>query len=182
MPLSKPAPRKHFHSRDIRCRGYRRDDGLWDIEGSMIDTKTYSFDNQDRQGVAAGEPVHHMLIRLTIDDDLVIQAAEAATEAGPYSICGDITPTFEKLKGFTIGPGWRREVTRLVSGTAGCTHLRDMLSGPLAVTAMQTVLPARQRRHASDDEAPPPIIDSCHAYAADGPIVERQWPQFFKKD
>ena len=51
MPLEKPHPRKHIHTRDIQCLGYQRDDGLWDIEGTIMDTKTYSFDNIDRGGV-----------------------------------------------------------------------------------------------------------------------------------
>ena len=45
MPLSQAAPRQHIHTREIVCRGYLRDDGLWDIEGSICDVKTYSFDN-----------------------------------------------------------------------------------------------------------------------------------------
>ena len=33
MPLSEPtAPRKHLHTRNGECRGYLRDDGLWEIE------------------------------------------------------------------------------------------------------------------------------------------------------
>ena len=61
MPLEKPQPRKHIHTRDIQCRGYHRDDGLWDIEGTIMDTKTYSFDNIDRDGIPAGEPLHHQM-------------------------------------------------------------------------------------------------------------------------
>jgi len=177
MPLSKPTNRNHLHSREIQCRGFKRDDGLWDIEGSIIDTKTYSFNNIDRGSVGAGEPVHYMAIRLTLDDGLLIHAAEAVTEASPYRICGNITPTFERLKGLTIGAGWRKEVMRLMGGVIGCTHLRDLLIGPLAVTAMQTVIAAHKRRHSADETTKPPIIDSCYAYATDGPIVERQWPQ-----
>ena len=45
--LSRPARREHIHTRDIRCRGFRREDGLWDIEVTLEDTKTYSFDNRD---------------------------------------------------------------------------------------------------------------------------------------
>ena len=72
MTLTKPPPRKHLHTRDIQCKGYLRDDGLWDIEGRIIDTKTYSFENFDRGGVASGEAVHHMEIRLTVDRKSVV--------------------------------------------------------------------------------------------------------------
>ncbi|MCU0838675.1 MAG: DUF2889 domain-containing protein [Rhodospirillales bacterium] len=177
MPLSKAAPRQHLHTREIRCRGFRRDDGLWDIEGTLEDTKSYSFDNRDRDGVAAGEAVHRMGIRLTIDDDMRVHAAEASTDAGPFDVCGDITPRFADLAGLVIGPGWRKAVLARMAGVAGCTHLTELLVGPVTTTAMQTVFAARARRLATADAAArPPIIDTCHALRGDGPIVAREWP------
>ncbi len=86
MPLSPPAPREHMHTRHIECRGYRREDGLWDIEGHITDVKTYSFKNQWRGEIASGEPVPEMWLRLTVDDELLIHAAEAATDAGPFQV------------------------------------------------------------------------------------------------
>src|ERR1700754_4725190 len=81
MPLSKAKPRRAMHTREVICRGYLRDDGLWDIEGSITDVKAYSV--PDSQTVA-GEPVHHMLMRLTIDNDFVVHDVEVSTEAGPH--------------------------------------------------------------------------------------------------
>ena len=37
MPLPSPAPRTHIHARTVRLDGYRRADGLWDIEGHLTD-------------------------------------------------------------------------------------------------------------------------------------------------
>ena len=51
MPLSAPVPRQLLHRRIVQCTGYRREDGLWDIEGQLVDTKAYSFPNEDRGGV-----------------------------------------------------------------------------------------------------------------------------------
>jgi hypothetical protein len=180
VPLSKAEPRDHVHSREIRCRGYRRADQLWDIEAVLEDTKTYSFDNVDRAGVAAGEPVHRMAIRLTVDDDMRVHAVEAVTDAAPFHICGDITPRFRELVGLVVGPGWRKAVMARMAGVCGCTHLTELLLGPVTTTAMQTVAAARARRAAADPQGqmPPPILNTCHALAADGPIVARQWPQF----
>jgi hypothetical protein len=179
MGLSRAVAREHLHSRDIHCRGFRRTDGLWDIEGVLEDSKTYSFDNRDRGGIAAGEAVHRMAIRLTVDDDMRVHAAEAATEAGPFHICGDIAPRFAELVGLTIGPGWRRAVLARMAGVAGCTHLTELLLGPLTTTAMQTVFAARERRLGTADGATKPsIIDTCHALRSDGPIVAREWPAF----
>ena len=47
MPLSTSAPRQLMHNRAIECRGYQREDGLWDIEGHLVDTKTYPTSARD---------------------------------------------------------------------------------------------------------------------------------------
>ena len=180
MTLSRPARREHIHTRDIRCRGFRRQDGLWDIEATLEDTKTYSFANHDRGGIVAGEPIHRMHLRLTIDDGLTVQAAEAATEAGPFDLCGAITPVFESLVGLRIGPGWRSAVIERMGGVKGCTHLTELLLGPLTTTAMQTVASARSRRQEGTvDGRPPPILDTCHALARTSDVVRRQWPEHY---
>ena len=180
MPISKPDPRDLIHTRTIQCTGYKRKDGLWDIDGCMTDTKTYTFNSVDRKHIASGEPIHHMLMRLTIDDHMIVQNAEASTEFAPYHVCGNINDNFIQLRGLTIGPGWRLAVNQAMGGTHGCTHLRDLLIGPLAVTAYQTIIPMRQKLE-PDKQPPlrPAIIGTCHAYAPDGNIVERQWPQFY---
>jgi len=181
MALSKPHPRSHLHNRDIRCRGYKREDGLWDIEAELIDTKTYQFDNIDRGGVAAGEPVHHMWIRLTLDDELVVQKAEAAIDASPYTLCPEITPALDALEGLAVVAGWRRNVIKCLGGTKGCTHITDLLCGPVAVTAHQTIFAAKERRKSAKDGQRPPQINTCHAYAQNSDIVRRQWPDFFEE-
>jgi hypothetical protein len=182
MALSRPERREHIHSRDIRCRGFRREDGLWDIEATLEDTKTYSFANQDRGGIAAGEPIHRMHLRLTLDDDLVVRAAEAATEAGPFDLCGAITPVFANLIGLRIGPGWRKAVVERMGGVKGCTHLTELLLGPVTTTATQTIAASRARRQeASADGRPPPILDTCHALARTSDVVRRHWPEFHEE-
>ena len=164
--MNKPARRKHIHTRDIRCQGYHREDGLWDIEAALVDTKTYAFDNEDRGGISAGEPLHGMHIRLTVDEDLVVHEAEAAVTASPFAICGDITGSYRSLKGLAIGPGWIKSVTRRLGRTQGCTHLTGMLLGPLAAVAYQTVLAPRKN---SEQEGEPPLLNTCHALASTRP-------------
>ena len=50
MPLSQPAERELTHTRVVTCRGFQRSDGLFDIEGRIVDTKPYRFRNRDRGG------------------------------------------------------------------------------------------------------------------------------------
>lgn len=180
MPLSKPTGRELLHERDITIHGYRRTDGRFDIEAHLVDTKSYSFPNEDRGEIPAGEPLHEMWVRLTVDENLMIEASEAVTEHGPYMICPDAAPNFARLAGLRIGRGFLRAAGERVGGVAGCTHLRELLQ-QLGTTAIQTLYAVRvHKEEAEDAEARRPrMLNSCYAYAADGPVVRRRWPKFY---
>lgn len=180
--LSPAAPREPIHHRQVACRGYRRADGLWDIEGHLVDVKTYPFANAERGEIAPGEPLHDMWLRLTVDDQLTVIRAEAATVAGPFAVCPAITPAFARLEGLRIGPGWRRAVHARLGGVHGCTHLVELL-GPLATTAYQTVHTWRAKREPTLETARPPRhLDSCHALARDGEVVRAHYPRWYTGD
>lgn len=180
MPLSPPAPRQKLHTRTIVIEGYRREDGLFDIEARLDDTKTYPFANEDRGEIAPGEKLHGMLMRLTIHEDMMVVACEANTEFGPYAVCPAIAPNFANLAGLRIGPGWTRRVKEVVGGVKGCTHLVELL-GPMATVAFQTLVVVRRKKQAASS-GPPALLNTCHAYAADGPMVARRWPEYAKAE
>ncbi len=173
MPLSPPAGRSLLHLRDIALRGYRRNDGLFDVEAQLTDTKTYPIRNRDRGEIAPGEPLHGMWLRLTVDEDMVIVRCEAATDYAPYDVCPQAAPNFSQLEGARIGPGFGRAVRERVGGTLGCTHLREVLA-QMATVAFQTMHPVRRKREAVAPARPSPLIGTCLAYAADGPVVLRE--------
>lgn len=178
MPLSPPVARQHLHTRTVTCQGFRRDDGLWDIEGHMTDIKTYDFPNRDRGGaIKAGEPIHEMWVRVTLDDDLVIQDIEVRTDHAPFTICPDITPVFDELKGIGMSRGFLREVRQRFSGRNGCTHIVELFA-PMATAAFQTIVPLLRRERGANQR--PGIIDTCHALAADGDVVKAEWPQWWE--
>ncbi len=180
MPLSEPAPREHIHTREVRCRGFRREDGLWDIEGQLVDTKTYAFDNRSRGTVEPGDPVHDMWIRLTIDDGLEIHAVEAVTDKHPFPECPDIAPDYSRMVGTRIRPGWTRTVRDRLGKQHGCTHLTRLLQ-ELAVVAAQTVWPLRKRTESKDEPArKPPMLDTCHALRSDGEAVREHFPKWYR--
>jgi hypothetical protein len=170
MPIPAPSvEREPLHARDLIMRGYRRADGLYDIEGQLIDTKSEPFESMDRGRVEPGVPLHGMWLRITVGEDMVIRACEAATDFGPYAICPAAAANFSRLAGLRIGPGFTRAVKERVGGTAGCTHLREMLA-QLATVAYQTIggRSGGGSRH---------LIDTCLAWAADGPVVRARWPE-----
>ena len=179
MPLSEPVSRNHQHQRVVTCNGYRREDGLWDIEGHIIDTKSYSFMNSERGKISVGDAIHEMRIRLTMDLDFNIKNAEAITENSPRKKCGDVTHHFKKLIGLTIAPGWTKKTRSLLGGLQGCTHLVELL-GPLATTAFQSMNDERmEKAKLRPSSERPRIIDTCHILAADGPEVKKRWPDFY---
>jgi len=194
MPLSPPVGRQHLHTRRVTCQGFFRDDGLWDIEGHITDEKTYEHANEWRGPLKPGDFVHDMSIRLTLDYNFTIVDVEAVTDKSPYRICGEVAPDFKKLIGLRIGGGFHREVRARLGGVHGCTHIVELL-GPVATTAFQTVSSGKAREldrahRAKTGPAPgaeandkprrkPYVLDTCHAWAADGPVVRRWAPDFY---
>lgn len=181
MPLSPPAPRKPIHNRTIVCDGYRREDGLWDLEGRLVDTKSYAFGNVWRSEVKPGEPLHEMLVRLTVDDHMTVVAVEAASDNTPHGSCGAIIPNFQRLIGQRMGPGWSKRVKALIGGPEGCAHHIEVIT-LLATVAFQTMGPilARERQEAGvpvRSDSAKFLIDSCHIWRADG-----EWAQMFNED
>jgi hypothetical protein len=198
MPLTTPQPREAIHTRAIEINGYRRVDGLYDIEAHLTDAKTFGQTNFDRGYIPAGEPIHDMWLRLTIDDTMRIVDASAVSDRTPYVMCPSAAPNFARLIGLRIKAGFLREANHLVGGPVGCTHLRELLQ-QMATTAFQTINPAKVRqemRAEGADEAPgsdkvdaritekmggpPKILNTCLAYADTGPLVKRRWPALYK--
>ncbi len=194
MPLSEPVAREVMHTRAITLHGYSRSDGQIDVEAHLTDTKPYAFGNVDRGSVQPGEPLHEMWVRMTVDENLVITACEAVTEHGPYFACAGGASSMSRLVGLTIQPGFLRAANAQIGGTHGCTHLREMLQ-QIATVAMQTAWPARSRREAAALEAARArgetvttpsrsdgsarLLNSCHSYASNGPVVQKRWPQLY---
>lgn len=180
MPLPEPAPRRELHHRAVECRGYEREDGLFDIDARVTDRRSYALTRPDGAVAPAHEPVHDMWIRLTVDADLRIRDVVAATDAAPFPVCRGATAAMQRLVGERIGTGFTRRTRELLGGVQGCTHLMELL-GPAATTAFQSLVHLRfAAPDRLDAQGRPVKIDSCHAYAADGPVVRERWPTHYR--
>ena len=93
MPLPPPSARLLVHTRRIQCQGFRREDGLWDIEGSLIDTRTEEMETFGRGKIAPGEHLHEMWIRMTVDADLTVRSVEGKATTRRSELC-QICATF----------------------------------------------------------------------------------------
>ncbi len=185
MPLSPPTiSRVPRHVRSIVAQAFERDDGLWDIEARITDTKPRTVALASGQR-GPNQPIHDLWLRLTVDLQLTIVDAEAVSDAVPYpGYCDTIGPSYRQLIGLNLMKGFRHAVRERLAGTAGCTHLTE-LAGVLPTAVIQAfagdVVPTRDG-HADDGASHPPFqLDRCHALKRDGPAVEKYYPRWLIK-
>ena len=176
MPLSSPAPRTARHVRRVTYQGYEREDGLWDIEGELHDSKAHDMPRSRAPGQLrlAGEPIHHMWLRVTVNTDLVVQAIEASLDSHPLGGCPESLRGIQSMVGCSMARGWRQSIQTHLGGVAGCTHLRELLFN-LATAAFQSV-PAVFA--ASHPDEPPRHLGQCTGWDFNGQGVKEFFPQF----
>ena len=178
MPL--PAPdcaREASHTRSITVRAFPRNDGLWDIEGHLTDAWPHPVPCAG-DTLPAGQPMHSMWLRFTVDRSATIVAAQAVTDAGPYgAACGAIAPDYGQLAGVRVGRGYRDTIRKLFGRTAGCTHINE-LAGVMGSAVLQALWD--DLTHHPDDK--PFSIDGCHALKASGPQVATFFPRWYRPE
>ncbi|MCD6041344.1 MAG: hypothetical protein K0R40_947 [Burkholderiales bacterium] len=180
MPLPvTEVERELRHTRRVRFEGYKRADGFWDIEGHLSDVK--SHDNPMKTGVRrAGQPIHEMWLRLTIDRHLTILDAVASSDAVPYpGGCETITPAYKRLIGLNLARDFRKRARELFSGVKGCTHLTEMLGG-FPTAAIQSF--AGEVPEERSDGRKPFQLDQCHALDTRSETVKQWYPKWHRKE
>ena len=177
MALPPPAPRALAHTRAVTYHGYRRDDGLWDIEAHLRDTKPFAFEVPGEIAWEANAPIHDMQIRLTVDQGFVIRDIAVSMNHIPHDDCPKAQPPMQHLIGCTLGGGWRRAIEEHLGGIQGCAHLRELLFN-MATAAFQTMYASSTA--ATSPDKPPPHLGKCVAWDFNTPLVQRRYPMFFQ--
>jgi hypothetical protein len=172
------------HTRAIQVDAYARDDGLWDLDARITDVKTLAITLAS--GLReAGAPVHDLKLRITINRELVIVDAEAASDAVPYpGFCNTVAPAYKSLIGLSLLHHFRLRLKDRLAGVLGCTHLTE-LSQVLPTAAIQAyandVINTREGDDADDSGEIPFQLNRCHALRVDGPAVAQYYPRWFAK-
>jgi hypothetical protein len=176
MPLP-PATvsRARKHQRSITFEGFRRDDGLWDIEGRLIDAKDKDLDLP--RGVRRrGEPIHDIGVRVTIDRAMTVVDIAVSANHTPFpDVCDRIVPDYRQIVGMNLLKGFLRSIKTLFGGTRGCTHVSELLMA-LPSAAFQTFA-----GDVEPGEEKPFHLDRCHALSTDSETVERYYPRWYRK-
>lgn len=175
MPLSSSSvARTPQHIRQVNYRSYEREDGLWDIEGELLDTKAIDLPRPNGEGIRkAGDPIHHMLIRVTVNTQLVVQAIEASMEAHPVQGCPGALDAMQRMVGCSMMRGWRKSIEANLAGIAGCTHMRELLQN-MATATFQSIVSAFN----TTPDQPPAYVGRCTGWDFNGPAVAQYYPKF----
>jgi hypothetical protein len=176
MPLPTPSTRTRLHTRRVSYEGFRRDDGLFDLEGHLTDIKDHDY--ALLTGVRpAGVPVHDMWARVTIGTDFVIRSIEVRTDGMPYDACDRIEAAYGKLAGASLLHGFRKTLYDAMGGVRGCSHITELLAhAPTAAIQMFAGL----RREIEPGGDKPFQLDRCHALETTTDTVRRYYPQWYR--
>jgi len=157
---------------------YAREDGLYDVEARLVDRKPFPFRRMSSpEPLPAGQALHDLWIRMTVDEDCVVRDIVAASDTTPWQLCKEATSTLRVLIGERIARGWSVKVKERLRGAASCTHLMEMLL-PMATTALQGIRGMRpESSRIAGTDVPHEKIDSCFAYGRDRQVVKMLWPQ-----
>ncbi|MFS8087207.1 MAG: DUF2889 domain-containing protein [Acidobacteriota bacterium] len=179
MPLSSPPkPRHRVHTREIRYEGFKREDGMYEVEARITDVKDADFMLASglRRG---GDPVHDMSVRVAFNAEFVITEVEACSDWVPYpGGCESIGPAYRRMVGLSLLQGFRNGLRERLGGIEGCTHISEMLGG-LPTVAIQ--MRAGEVRDTDGTHGNQPFqLDRCHALATNTATVRRYYPRWYR--
>ena len=177
-----------MHTRSIECEGFLRDDGLWEVEARLRDTKPFTQRaSRFREELKPGDPVHDIGLRLAIDDDHDHpRGGGDDARRRPTRPASRSSRSWQRLVGERIGTGWREVVRRKIGRLETCTHLMELL-GPAVTTLYQTMSHGKKPEgrdsleNQQNSGKRPFFIGGCHSWRTDGPVVAAMFPQFATK-
>ncbi|MCY0967381.1 DUF2889 domain-containing protein [Parathalassolituus penaei] len=170
--------RTPLHRRNIDVQGYLRDDGLWEVEGVLRDTKSYEMDLIDKGRIPVGDALHHMTLTLTVNEQLQIVDARAGMHATPYQDCPAASQQYAALIGLQIRSGWMDDAKKAIGRATGCTHLTEMLP-VLATAAIQTIRGYHLNFTPgfSNGDREKVMLNTCYGFRVGGRAQNLLWPE-----
>ena len=176
-PNDEGVSREELHTRSIRVTGYRRSDGLYEVEGRLVDTKPFAFRPISGDDVVEpGQPIHDMAVRIVYDEQMTVRDVITAGHVLPYAACAAGPATLKSLIGLSMTKGWSAETRKRLSGVASCTHLAGLMA-PMAATAFQSMVFRIVEKAAAGEHEP--NVDSCIAYSRHGDLIRTRYPSFY---
>ena len=181
MTLPPAAPQRQLkHRRQIDVQVFSRADGLWEVDATLCDVKTRDATLAGTVR-AAGEPIHDMLLRLVVDEQLYIVEAGSQSRWMPYpGQCDDHGDAYARLVGLNLLQGFRQALRERVGGVLGCTHITE-LAQVLPTAVVQAFAGEVIDTRGDQAGATRPFqIDRCHALRSNGDAVRTHYPRWYR--
>jgi hypothetical protein len=136
------------------------------------------------RSVEAGEPIHGITIRLTIDDEMTVRNVVTSMEHTPLEECRLVSTPMRSIIGLTMGPGWRGAKDKAIGSTKGCTHMRELLYNAATaayqmISSYKEYLLRKAGKPVPPHITPPPHLGKCPPWTLDGPLTKRFLPPFY---
>lgn len=175
MPLPPAAARKPLHLRQVRYEGFEREDGDFEIEATLMDTKPMAFEIEGEGQWQPGQPVHGMQVRVVIDAQFTVRDIAVAMDHVPHPECPNAREPMRRMIGCSMRRGWRQAIEDRLGKVQGCAHLRELLFN-MGTVAFQTLAPSLHAERSPEER--PVILGGCQAWDPAGPMVARIYPRF----
>jgi len=174
-----------LHTRNIEVT-------IYDYDGQRIIAEGFFKDDRFQEThLITGETfprgaIHHMAIRLLVNSsNFLIEDIEVDLLSVPRQVCLETIDCLAPLKGLAVTKGFTSKVKKLVGGTKGCTHLLELLLAMAPVIFQGFAALQSQKPAAFDSDLlkmmSQSLINTCHAWREDGPVVEKLKKKLYKK-
>ncbi len=181
MPLPPPAAhRQPKHRRQIDVQVFSRGNGLWEVDALLTDTKSRVANMSDGPR-PPGTPIHEMLLRLVVDEQLNILEAGSETRWMPYpGLCSEHGDAYAQLVGLNLLQNFHRQVRHRLSGVRACTHLTELAQVLPTAVVQAFAGEVIDTRGQADSASQPFQLDRCHALRTDGQAVRQFYPRWYR--
>ncbi len=181
MPLPPAAPQRQLkHRRQIDVQVFSRGGGLWEVDATLVDTKTRVAQMADGPR-APGEPIHDMLLRLVVNEQLDILQAGSLTQHMPYpGGCNDHDDAYGQLVGLNLLKNFRHSLRQRLGGVLGCTHLTELAQVLPTAVVQGFAGEVIDTRGTAEGASQPFQLDRCHALRSSGETVRVHYPRWYR--
>jgi hypothetical protein len=181
MSLPQAAPQRQLkHRRQIDVQVYARGNGLWEVDATLTDVKTRAA-HLAGGSRPAGTPIHEMLLRLVVNEQLDIVEAGSETRWMPYTgLCDAHGDAYQRLAGLNLLQDFRKQLRQRVGGVLACTHITE-LAQVLPTAVVQAFAGEVIDTRGDGENAKRPFqIDRCHALSSSSEAVRLHYPRWYR--
>ena len=181
MSLPPAAPQRQLkHRRQIDVQVFACGNGLWEVDAVLTDVKTRVAQMADgpRQ---PGTPIHDMLLRLVVNEQLDVIAAGSETRWMPYQdLCSEHGDAYARLVGLNLLKDFRKQLRLRVGGVLGCTHITELAQVLPTAVVQAFAGEVIDTRGTAEGASQPFQIDRCHALRSSGEAVRLHYPRWYR--